>query len=897
MAFYAQPTIKKLGARNYSSWARDIKFMLIDRNCWNIVTGDEVKPEDPALQTEYESRARVALSVIYMNIEENRKDIIQDTDTAKQAWDKLKARCEPDNRSQHMISFSEFCHCRMGSDETIDIFSARLKFLFNKFTDFKQPIPETYLTFQFLRYLPDEFESVVQYILRWKDSEFTYDKVVRELIDEESRLKLKDLDFQELSTKDTHQAQLSGWKNRPKSTFRKKDSKYAQRPKRSPSRVSPIPPRKSETANPRSRPRRRKPLSDRRRVWNRSPSSQSSVSSDRGNDIYNFYTVASLSTSNAEGQNDSAWLFDSASSHHFARDFTFFRNYEPISERMTVAVEGSTFPIKGRGNIDLQFKDYKVTLNNVLHVPKLRRNLISGAQLDMKGGSFLGKDGEVRVSLKDATTLFKAKLKDGVYYTYPKVLKGENYEASSVKMMEWHRKFAHLSPDLIVNTSNNNSVRGLPKLKHKDFFCEDCRTNKQRRVSFKSKECTRSSRPLELLVIDLWGPAPYKGRNGENYFLSIIDEYSRKAAVYPIRSKDQAFEVFKKHVERSENFLETKVKSVRSDNGREFDNRYFRSYFEKKGISPEYTNVYTPEENGIAERFNQTIINAVRTILNELKLSKSFWPDAALYFTYTWNRICHKGQTKTPFELYCGNKPSVRHLKPFGVTAYVGVPKQKRANKFVPKSKKGFLIGYSYRTRGYRIWLPEDSRVVETINVSFKDRSSDLEVSRSGAVMGSNNNSSDVFGDCNLDRSPPQPSHVFIPREQLPENSGISTVSAELGEGSGEKPSSSEETPVSDKEPRIVSWVRKPKTRPDGNRTDIFYYEEGKDQTTKNRLRSLNDVTKYCQANNIRLTPELFDFSGKNLYKGLVRSEDQDLSASNSETEYESGLDSEPESI
>ena len=104
-----------------------------------------------------------------------------------------------------------------------------------------------------------------------------------------------------------------------------------------------------------------------------------------------------------------------------------------------------------------------------------------------------------------------------------------------------------------------------------------------------------------------------------------------------------------------------------------------------------------------------------------------------MYFAYTFNRICHSNQSKTPFELYLGYKPSVRHLKPFSIVAYVGVPSQLR-NKLEPKARKGAFIGYSLKTRGYRIWLSEEW-LIEIINVSFRDGDSAL-TSGSGAALG-----------------------------------------------------------------------------------------------------------------------------------------------------------------
>lgn len=96
------------------------------------------------------------------------------------------------------------------------------------------------------------------------------------------------------------------------------------------------------------------------------------------------------------------------------------------------------------------------------------------------------------------------------------------------------------------------------------------------------------------------------------------------------------------------------MKSIRTDNGGEFVNRNFTNFCQNLGIKHELTNTFTPEQNGTVERFNQTVVDGTRTILAESGLDKSFWPETALYFAYTWNRLCHKNQTKTPFDLYGG---------------------------------------------------------------------------------------------------------------------------------------------------------------------------------------------------------------------------------------------------
>ncbi|GFV48579.1 retrovirus-related Pol polyprotein from transposon RE1 [Trichonephila clavipes] len=112
--------------------------------------------------------------------------------------------------------------------------------------------------------------------------------------------------------------------------------------------------------------------------------------------------------------------------------------------------------------------------------------------------------------------------------------------------------------------------------------------------------------------------------------------------------------------------------------------------------------------------------DGIKTLLKSSEVPHTFWGEALLCFTYAWNRICHKDSNKTPFEKYSGRKPSVLHLKPFGCLAYAGVPKQIR-KKFDMRAKMGIMMGYAQRTKGYRIWLIDENKLVETINVRFDE--------------------------------------------------------------------------------------------------------------------------------------------------------------------------------
>ncbi|GKC39888.1 retrovirus-related pol polyprotein from transposon TNT 1-94 [Tanacetum coccineum] len=141
--------------------------------------------------------------------------------------------------------------------------------------------------------------------------------------------------------------------------------------------------------------------------------------------------------------------------------------------------------------------------------------------------------------------------------------------------------------------------------------------------------------------------------NHEKYTLVIIDEYSRYTWVYFLRKKSQAPEMIMSFIRMVENQNDVKVKQIRTDNGTEFRNHELESFCDERGISQNFSSPYTPEQNGVAERKNRTLIEAARTMLNGSVLSKHFWTEVVRIACYTQNRsIIVKRHDKTPYEIF-----------------------------------------------------------------------------------------------------------------------------------------------------------------------------------------------------------------------------------------------------
>jgi len=195
-----------------------------------------------------------------------------------------------------------------------------------------------------------------------------------------------------------------------------------------------------------------------------------------------------------------------------------------------------------------------------------------------------------------------------------------------------------ISKDLLI---------GLPKLKfEKDHICEACQKGKQVKNSFKLKNVVSSSRPLELLHMDLFGPSRTMSLGGNYYALVIVDDFSRYTWTLFLESKSDAFSAFKKLARALQNTRNFSIGSIRSDHGGEFQNEKFSKFCEKTRILNNFSAPRTPQQNGVVERKNISLEELARTMLSESALPKYFWVDAVSTFCYVMNRVLIESTTR-----------------------------------------------------------------------------------------------------------------------------------------------------------------------------------------------------------------------------------------------------------
>ena len=143
---------------------------------------------------------------------------------------------------------------------------------------------------------------------------------------------------------------------------------------------------------------------------------------------------------------------------------------------------------------------------------------------------------------------------------------------------------------------------------------------------------------LELVHSDLCGLIKPTSNGGKRYFISFIDDFSRKTWVYFLQEKSEAFTAFQMFKALVEREADSQIKILRTDRGGEFNSQEFGSFCKNHGIRKQLTAAYTPQQNGVCERKNRTILNMVRSLLQRSGLPKSFWPEAVVWSVYILNR-------------------------------------------------------------------------------------------------------------------------------------------------------------------------------------------------------------------------------------------------------------------
>ncbi|KAM0049229.1 putative RNA-directed DNA polymerase [Helianthus debilis subsp. tardiflorus] len=275
----------------------------------------------------------------------------------------------------------------------------------------------------------------------------------------------------------------------------------------------------------------------------------------------------------------------------------------------------------------------------------------------------------------------------------------------------WHKRLGHHSHSKI-------SCFDFVQFKTNTIDCDSCLKAKFTRLPFpvsaiKSKEC------FDLLHCDIWVKYRKPSLTEANYFLTIVDDYSRSVWVFLLKHKSDASDCLIGFCKLIKTQFNKDVKKIRCDNGGEFTSNRMVSFYTKQGMFLETTCPHTPQQNGVVERKHRHLLETARALRFEEKLPTNFWGECILTVAHIINRLPLKIiSNKTPYEMIYNEKPEYNNMRVFGCLAYYRNVVT-NGEKFEVRGRPGIFVGYPRGTKGYKIYDVKNNKLVVTRDVRF----------------------------------------------------------------------------------------------------------------------------------------------------------------------------------
>ncbi|MCO5549363.1 hypothetical protein L7F22_002833 [Adiantum nelumboides] len=355
----------------------------------------------------------------------------------------------------------------------------------------------------------------------------------------------------------------------------------------------------------------------------------------------------------------------------------------PAGKKVTCA-NNASYPIKGVGKILITISNGSdLCLPDVLYVPGIKKNLLSVSSLAKNGLRVIFEDDRciVRDRENGYSLITTGTLENGLFVLdhYEKQIQACIAETKTQAMQDaelWHARFGHVGYGSLMTLQRHNMVHDLSLLEMPPrHVCEGCVLGKMHRFAFSQDGFVRATRKLQLVHSDVCGPMRTPSVGNSLYFVTFIDDFSRFCWVYPLKAKSYVFANFQHYVSMVENETGCKVQTLRTDRGGEYMSGAFKDFSGKKGIKNQCTMPYTPQQNGVAERKNRSLMEMARCMLKAKSLPHKLWMEAVACAAHVLNRCptCAL-KTITPYESWYDRKPSVSYLRVFGYLAYAHIP-------------------------------------------------------------------------------------------------------------------------------------------------------------------------------------------------------------------------------
>ena len=738
MSFSQQQVIPIFNGENYKFWSIKMKVVLqASPHLWNVVetgipqnvaTEATTTSTQASTQVDWPQRDAEALAKIHLAVTDTIFPRIMNVTSAKQAWDILKAEFEGNEKTTKIRLQNlrrEFENLKMKDGEVIKDYSSRIIKLVNELKSNGDNITDQRVVEKILVSLSEKFDTMVTVIEESKDlTQLTISELIASLQIHEDRMSKRNETSGEGAFQSKHKASSFKQNKRggaPRKCIPSNFKEFERKAKFSPCSIC----KKTNHAEKNcwykgktqcTYCKKFNHTEDECRVKNQ----QASRSETMEDENKLFYACQ-----NSTNQKD-AWLVDSGCTNHMTKHSHIFTEIDSSIKVPVRMGNGEMVKSEGKGTITIQTKKGAKHIKDVLYVPNLDQNLLSVPQMMQNGYSIHFEGDTCDIYDPEGNNIACIKMLQKCFpiqWQYKIQEKSMQAKTNELTWL-WHKRFGHSNLQSLKFLSSKNMVKGLPLISETIGVCEGCQFGKMSRKSFPTGQAWRASKKLELVHTDVCGPMRTSSLDNSKYFILFIDDYSRMTWVYFLKEKSEVFNIFNKFKSHVEKESGCKIKCLRSDNGTEYTSSKFKAFCEVEGIHRQMTVPYTPQQNGVSERKNRTVMEMARSMLKDKNLPNKFWAEAVYTAVYLQNRLPTKAVNKrTPLKAWSGHRPSVSHLRIFGCICYIYVPSEKR-HKLEGKAEKGIFLGYSSQSKGYRVYNPQNNKVQVSRDVVFDEDAS-----------------------------------------------------------------------------------------------------------------------------------------------------------------------------